>query len=181
MAFRFIILFCFAAMLASSQVNDYALKPPRDYEKNPAKNAAFIELLGNAGLYSLSFDRIYLYREKLKMSGRLGFTPLPHGHYFEQAYVAENCFILFSNPHHLEFSLGATLQRRYNEKPDNSGDYAWENIWFSAWHCGYRYQKQDEGFFLKAGLTPIIMSHDALGFHPGYFQLWGGLAIGMGF
>lgn len=177
-----LILLCLVvAVRLCGQTEDYVQPSPRDYSKHPAKNAGFIELGGNAGLYSLSFDRIYHYREKLKCSGRVGFTPLPNGLYFEQAYVLEHCFVLLKNPHHLELSLGATMQRRYNEKPDNTGAYAWENIWFSVWRCGYRYQRQDEGVYFRAGLTPAIMSHDALGFHPGYFQLWGGLSIGTSF
>lgn len=161
--------------------DDYAIKPPRDYSKKPARNAAFIELLGNAGLYSLNFDRIYYYKEKLKISARLGFAPQPHGWYFEQVYVAENNFILFSNPHHLEIGLGATMQRRYNQRPENEEEYFWENIWFGVLRTGYRYQKQDDGFFFKAGLTPIFMSRDALGFHPNYFQFWLGVGVGVSF
>jgi hypothetical protein len=139
---KHIILFfiaVFGNFIAISQ-DDYVLKPPRDYTKKPAKNTGFIEFGGNAGLYSLNFDRLYLYKEKLKISARIGFSPEPHGWYFEQVYLIENNFILFQNPHHLEFGLGATMQRRYNEKPDMVDDYFWENIWFSVWRCGYRYQ-----------------------------------------
>ena len=57
----------------------------------------------------------------------------------------------------------------------------WENILFGVARCGYRYQKQDDGFFLKAGLTPIFMSKDAEGFHPDYFQFWGGISFGVSF
>lgn len=156
-------------------------RPPRDYNRQPARNAGFIELGGNAGLFSLNFDRIYFYKENLKVSGRVGFAPEPHGHYFEQVYLAENCFILFKNPHHLELGLGATVQRRYNERPDQPDNYFWENIWFGVLRAGYRYQRQDDGVFMKAGLTPVLMSSDAEGFHPGYFQLWLGAAIGMSF
>lgn len=164
-----------------SSQDDYALKPPRDYTTNPAKNAGFVELGGNAGLYSLNYDRIYFYKEKLKISARVGFSPQPHGWQFEQVYLLENNFILFSNPHHLEIGLGATMQRRYNERPNEPDNYFWENIWFSIWRCGYRYQKQDDGFFFKAGLTPAIMSKDAEGFHPDYFRFWLGIGIGMSF
>lgn len=177
-------LFCLV-LICSSQFtkaqDDFVSKPPRDYTKKPAKNAAFIELGGNAGLYSLNFDRIYVYKEKLKVSARLGFAPAPHGNYFEQIYVIENNFILFKNPHHLELGLGITMQRRYNERPNLPDNYFWENILFSVWRCGYRYQKQDDGFFIRAGLTPAIMSNDAEGFHSNYFQFWAGVSIGLSF
>lgn len=170
----------FLSLFTKAQ-DEYVASMPRDFSKNPAKTAGFIELGGNAGLYSLNIDRIYYYKEKLKLSARLGFAPHFNGIYIEQIYVLENNFILFKNPHHLELGLGATLQRRYNEKPDEVDTYFWENILFSVWRCGYRYQKQEDGFFLRAGLTPVVMSNDALGFHSDYFQFWAGLSIGLSF
>lgn len=175
-----LLLSCF--FTARAQENEYALpRPPRDYAKDPAKNAFFIELAGNAGLFSLNYERLYLYREKLKIGARAGFAPNFNGVYVEQVYLLENNFILFKNPHHLELGLGLTMQRRYNERPNTVDNYFWENILFSVWRCGYRYQKQDDGFFLRAGITPVVMSNDALGFHPDYFLFWGGASIGMSF
>lgn len=173
-------LLVFSPFLAKAQ-DDYTGPKPRDYGKDPAKNAAFIELGGNAGLYSLNFDRIYYSQEKLKVSARLGFAPHFNGIYIEQIYILENNFIVFSNPHHLELGIGATMQRRYNERPGSPDKYFWENILFGAGRVGYRYQRQDDGFFIRVGLTPIFMSNDALGFHPDYFQFWAGLSVGASF
>ena len=176
----FSTLFALSCLLTKAQ-DDYSSPAPRDYNKKPAKTAGFIELGGNAGLFSLNIDRIYYYKEKLKISARVGFAPHFNGIYIEQIYLLENNFILFSNPHHLELGLGATMQRRYNERPNKIDNYFWENIVFGVARCGYRYQKQDDGFFVRAGLTPIFMSHDALGFHPEYFQFWGGVSVGVSF
>lgn len=170
----------FLSLFAKAQ-DDYALPTQRDFSKNPAKTSGFLELGGNAGLYSLNIDRIYYYKEKLKVSARFGFAPHFNSIYIEQIYVLENNFILFKNPHHLELGLGATIQRRYNERPYEIDNYFWENILFSVWRCGYRYQKQEDGFFLRAGLTPVVMSHDALGFHSDYFQFWAGVSVGVSF
>ena len=172
--------FSLFALIAKAQ-NEYAVKPPRDYDKKPAKVAGFIELGGNGGLYSLNLDRIYYYKEKLKISGRIGFAPHFNGIYFEQIYVLENNFILFKNPHHLELGLGASIQRRYNERPNELDNYFWETLVFGTGRVGYRYQKQDDGFFLRAALTPVVTSNDALGFHPGYFQFWAGVSVGVSF
>ena len=60
-------------------------------------------------------------------------------------------------------------------------NYFWENIVFGVARCGYRYQKQDDGFFVRAGLTPIFMSKDAEGFHSNYFQFWAGVSLGISF
>lgn len=173
-------LLLFFVLLSKAQ-DDYATPIPRDYSKKPAKNAGFIELGGNAGLYSLNFDRIYYYKDKFKVSARVGFAPYFNGYYIEQEYVLENNFILFTNPHHLELGLGATLQRRHNERPGQIDNYFWENIIFGVARCGYRYQKQDDGFFFRAGLTPVIMSDDAEGFHSNYFQFWAGVSFGISF
>lgn len=174
----FILLFF---VFISKAQDDYKIPTPRDYSKKPAKNAGFIELGGNAGLYSLNIDRIYYYKEKLKLSARVGFAPHFNGIYIEQEYVLENNFILFKNPHHLEIGLGATMQRRYNERPSQIDNYFWENILFGVARCGYRYQKQDDGLFVRAGLTPIFMSNDAEGFHSNYFQFWAGVSVGVSF
>ena len=180
--FYSLLLLSIGAVKALAQEPEYAIpRPPRDYEKDPAKNAMFIELAGNAGLFSLNYERLYLYREKFRMGARAGLAPNFNGIYVEQVYLLENNFIFFKNPHHLELGLGATMQRRYNERPGTTDSYFWENIFLSVWRCGYRYQKQDDGFFLRAGLTPVFMSRDALGFHPDYFLMWGGASIGMSF
>lgn len=168
------------SLLASAQ-EDYTGPVARDYSKKPAKTAGFIELGGNAGLYSLNIDRIYYYKDKLKISVRVGFAPHFNSVYIEQIYLIENNFMLFKNPHHLELGLGATMQRRYNERPNEPDNYFWENILFGVARCGYRYQKQDDGFFVRAGLTPIFMSNDAEGFHPEYFQFWAGVSVGVSF
>lgn len=161
--------------------DDYSLKPPRDYEKKPAKTAGFIELGGNAGLFSLNVDRIYYYEEKFKMSARLGFAPHFNNIYIEQIYVVENNFILFKNPHHLELGIGTSVQRRYNERPNEIDNYFWETLIFGTGRLGYRYQKQDDGFFLRVAVTPVVMSNDALGFHGDYFQFWAGVSVGVSF
>ena len=176
----FSTLLVFCCLLTQAQ-DDYTGPKGRDYSKDPAKTAGFIELGGNAGLYSLNIDRIYYYKEKLKISARVGFAPHFNGIYIEQIYILENNFILFKNPHHLELGLGATMQRRYNERPNQIDNYFWENIVFGVGRCGYRYQRQDDGFFVRAGLTPIFMSNDALGFHSDYFQFWGGVSVGVSF
>lgn len=177
--FLLITLSCF---YVKAQQEDYSIqKPPRNYETDPAKNAFFIELGGNAGFFSLNYERLYYYKEKFKMGARIGFAPNFNGIYIEQVYLIENNLILFKNPHHLELGIGVTVQRRYNERPNEIDNYFWENILFSVMRCGYRYQKQDDGFFLRAGLTPAIMSNDALGFHSNYFQFWAGISVGMSF
>jgi len=172
-------LFCLPDTFLAQE--DYNLKASRDYNLKPSKTAFFIELGGNAGLYSLNVDRIYFYRPNLKISGRVGFAINMNSIYYEPIIVVENNFIFLKKPHHLELGFGGTLQRRFNEKPNQSAIFNWENILFSVWRFGYRFQKQDDGLFFRTAVTPIIMSNDALGFHPNYFQFWFGISIGVSF
>lgn len=169
------------SILISAQNEDYVVPSPRDFSKNPSKTAAFLELGGNAGLYSINVDRIYMYEEHLKLSARFGFAPHFNGIYIEQIYILENNFIFLKNPHHLELGLGGTLQRRFNELPGSTDSYFWENIFFGVGRIGYRYQKREDGFFLRIGFTPAIISNDALGFHADYFQGWAGISMGVNF
>ncbi|MFO0321228.1 MAG: hypothetical protein ACK504_02230 [Bacteroidota bacterium] len=173
----FLLLNCFIYLAQT----DYVVKPPRDYNLKPSKFSAFIEFGGNAGLFSLNADRIYYYRKDIKISSRIGFALHMNNIYMEPIILLENNFILFKNPHHLELGLGATIQRRFNEKENEPNLYAWENIFFSVWRCGYRFQKQDDGLFLRAALTPVIMRKDDVSFQSNYFQFWAGVSIGMSF
>ncbi|MDF2447789.1 MAG: hypothetical protein K0R26_293 [Bacteroidota bacterium] len=173
-------IFTFLSFLSFAQ-DEYVVFSPRDYVKNPAKTAGYLELGGNAGLYSLNIERIYHYREKIKLSVRIGFAPHFNGIYIEQIYITENNFIFLKNPHHVEIGLGGTMQRRFNELPGKPDRYVWENIVFGVGRAGYRYQKQDDGFFFRAAITPVITSRDALGFHSNYFQFWAGLCLGLSF
>lgn len=180
MILRAIIFFCCISLAAMAQ-NDFELKPPRNYELKPARMAFYIELGGNAGLYSLNAEYYYLYKEKCKLSGRLGFNVVPHGYYLHQAYLIEQNVVLFKTPHHLELGLGITVQRQYNERYNSTTDYFWENTWYATTRFGYRYQKQEEGLFLKAGLTPIVFQKSHYEFNASYFQLWAGVSIGVSF
>ena len=178
----FFYMLFFRCVCAEAQTEpDYILNAPRDYNTKPAKNAGFIELGGNAGLYSINFDRIYVYKESVKLSARAGFAPHMNGYYLEQRYVIENNFILLPNPHHLEFGIGSTMHRNYNPTQGDTSNYKWENIFFGTMRCGYRYQKQDDGLFIRAALTPILFSKDAVGFHSDYFQFWVGASVGVSF
>jgi hypothetical protein len=153
------LLFIFLVGICFSQVkdDDYVLEDPRDYEKDPARSANYIELFGNAGFfYSLNFDRIFLYKKNFKVAGRAGASVLPNSFYWEQAYVLENSYILLPNPHHLEIGPSITLQRKFNMSCTDSTQFKWESWWYGIFRIGYRFQKQEDGFFFKAGFTPIL-------------------------
>lgn len=181
--FIIFFLFCFGFNYAQVKTEDYVLENPRDYSKYPARSANYIELLGNGGLYSLNYDYIYYYREKFKMSGRVGASLFPNGYYIEQSYVIESNFIFLKNPHHIEIGPGLTLQRKFNPTCADPSIYRWESIWFGMFRFGYRYQPQDDGFFLRAGITPVFYRKSDCGVEFPVTQtwFWAGVAVGVTF
>lgn len=186
MRYFFIICFLTTALLKGQiKDDDYVLEKPRDYSKEPALNANFIEILGNSGfLFSLNWDRIFLYKPNLKISGRIGAGIWPSGPNIEQSYVIENNYIFLDGDHHLEIGPGVTLWRKYNPVCSDTSTYPkykWENVWFGMFRLGYRYQKNEEGFFFKAGLTPYpYRKYDCKSeWFPEHWNYLFGIAIGI--
>ena len=182
-----IIVFIFFSVLLKGQIkhDDYVLEKPRDYNKFPALNANYIELLGNGGLYSLNFDRIFVSRKNFKISGRVGANIWPVGYKIEQAYVVENNYIFFGGDHHFEIGPGLTLQRKFNPVCSDTSEfpkYSWENVWFGMFRLGYRYQKEEEGFFFRFGLTPILYrKYNCATDIPPSNWFWLGIAVGVSY
>lgn len=182
----FIALFLFSALLKAQVKDDvYTLDSPRDYSKFPALNANYIEILGNSGfLFSLNLDRIFVYKPKLKISLAGGIAIMPSGPHIEQSYYVANNYIFFDGDHHLEIGPGLTLWRKYNTDCKDTTAYPkskWESIWFGMFRLGYRYQRNDEGFFLKAGLTPFPYRkyECASEWFPKHWNYLFGIAIGV--
>lgn len=181
------LIFCSALVKAQIKEDDvYVLEKPRDYSKDPALNANFIEILGNSGfLFSVNWDRIFLYKPDLKISGRIGVGIWPSGPNIEQSYVVENNYIFLDGDHHLEVGPGLTLWRKYNPVCSDTSQYdpkyKWENVWFGMFRLGYRYQKNEEGFFFKAGFTPFpYRKYDcASEWFPARWNYLFGIAIGI--
>ena len=168
--------------VAQIKETEYVLENPRDYNKDPARTATFLELGGNGSLYSINFDHIFLYREMLKVSGRVGFAVYPNGYHLEQAYVLENNYILFSNPHHLELGPGVTLQRKFQTSCRDSTQDIWESLWYGMLRVGYRYQRQEDGLFFRIGLLGIPYKKDDCGTQiPPKNKFWLGVSIGISY
>lgn len=180
-----IIILCFlisSVLQAQIKETEYVLENPRDYTKFPALNAIYIEILGNAGLYSLNFDRVFFNRQKFKISGRVGAMIWPNSIYLEQGYTVENNYIFFGGDHHFELGPGLTLQRKFNQDCKDTLNYKWESVWFGMFRLGYRYQRQDEGFFFRFGLTPIFYrKYDCREDFPPPNWFWLGIAVGVSY
>ncbi|MDI9341034.1 MAG: hypothetical protein QM534_10740 [Sediminibacterium sp.] len=166
---------------AQPEDQDYTLDTPRDYTSHPARNAHYIEILGNGDLFSVNFDRIFFYSKKVKYSARLGGSLIPNHIHLEPSLVMEQNLIFFDGPHHFETGPGISWFRRKTTNACALGSPPqWQNSLFGMMRFGYRLQKQEEGFFMRLGLTPILFSRNSC--ETNYtLKFWGGAAFGVSF
>ena len=137
-------------------------------------NSLYIELLGNGGLYSVNYDR--LFTENL--GGRIGVMYLSSLDFIFSSVdnlllvpITLNYFV--GNNHKLELGGGVVIV-----SADKIGSFGINTrsggtaIGGTA-TIGYRYQKSDGGFLFRIGFTPIFSDTD--------FVPSGGLSLGFSF
>lgn len=155
-------------LLCSTSV--FAQRRPVPAEE--AKNVAYFELAGNAVGYSLNYERML----GKSFSGRIGLAA--YG-----AVSGDDGGILTIIPVMINFVPGKNnvraelgLGRVFINGTTGSGSENIDKFVGGAYTgtIGFRYQKQEGGLFLKAGLTPI-WTGDGEGI------VWFGAAIGASF
>ncbi len=137
-------------------------------------NSVYVELLGNGGLYSINYDRLFTET----IGGRIGFM------YFSSdrgliiltdvelfLFPVMLNFFLGSGNHRLELGVGPVFGTASagifgSETTSGSGIFGTAVI-------GYRYQSTRGGLVFKIGFTPLIGA--------GEFKPWGGMSIGFSF
>jgi len=140
-----------------------------------AKNTVFVELFGNGGIYSINYDRMLVKKNKIKISGRIGFSLLP---------VYNNIFTyplelsaFYGKKHNVEIGIGYTpVFNLYNENIFKIYDmYS-----YAGARLGYRFQKENDGFFLKAGFMYVMELYDNYRDYDD-FPYWFGVGFGRTF
>ena len=165
----------------------YAQDAAKTPNQSISKNTLFAEVWGNSIFYSINYDRILINQEKWKFTGRLGF-----GYYYVRdrkysvlSFPSEFTFLIGRSKHFFETGLGVsdyveTSSREYYYFPD---DKALHSVYLFC-RFGYRYQRPQGGFFLKAGLTPLVALTDAARYpfnYSEFFGVFGGVGIGYTF
>lgn len=126
-----------------------------------AKNAVYLELLGNGGLYSLNYERAF----SQKFLVRVGFASWSSSQDFGGEKSITTIPVMFNSlfgtgNHKIEGGAGFMLG---SEK--HSGNEVWpkskETIFALTGVAGYRYQKSTGGLLFRAGLTPFLNIGDA--------------------
>lgn len=149
-----------------------------------SRNNAYVELLGNGGLYSINYERIVVENFAL----RIGFSAFKSTPLFGEG---ENAFVtvpimgnfLFGKRQN-KFELGAGFmvgRKKYTSSlnPIDNRDSPISNL---TGVIGYRYQPSTAGLIFRIGLTPFISLTGGDDAYPdsGIF-LSGGVSIGYSF
>ena len=150
-----------------------------------AKNAVYLEIGGNAGYYSLNYDRIVYQKGNFRAAVRAGLGVIPTKFesktYWGAMVPLELIGLVGRSKHFLETGLGFTpflfpardlgsFERIYT-------GYKLEST--IPFRIGYRYQKPDGGFIFRVGYTPFLDFSE--GRHNIYQLLFGGISIGKSF
>lgn len=141
------------------------------------RNSVYFEAFGQ-GLYnSISFDRLSHIDKNIKTSFSAGLTLIPHPELFVIGVPISYNFIFGKTNHHLELGIGFTamfLRSKTNASESYFDQNGVEQRNYFIGHetdfysfftpkIGYRYQKQNGGFFFRATFTPPIAGINWIG------------------
>lgn len=154
-----------------------AAEPAAIETRRTAKNGLFVELAGNAGIYSLNYERFFTD----DIAARIGFGYISLS--ATSGGSSANASVLFvplmasymgigSADHKLELGIGPLFVNA-SAGVSGVGSSAASASGFAVAGTatiGYRYVPHDGGFNFKVGFTPI--------FGEGGFLPWGGLGLG---
>jgi hypothetical protein len=122
-----------------------------------ARNAVFLELLGNGGLYSVNFERMLNQRVALRIgfaawnSPALLYEGTPPDRY--QAVPVTASYLLGPGERKLEIGGGVTFGRGTLDRfSDERKDFSFTSL---TAIIGYRSQPPGRGYLFRAGVTPF--------------------------
>jgi hypothetical protein len=127
-------------------------------EEDRSRNAAFVELLGNGGLYSLNYDRLLTDNVSL----RAGFARWTaddlfgseaQKHFTTVPLLAN--YLVGSGTGRLELGAGVLLGRRRQDW-GGGGTETTESFVSLTGVLGYRHQPRGRGWMFRAGVTPFF-------------------------
>ncbi len=171
--------------------------------ENEFEHGVYLELGGNAGLYSFNYERV-LSADKLLVTGRIGLGVFSEGFFVKPADkkgldisipFGGNAMYNIGGAHNVEFGLGATLYTgkvyhieitadNINQQPVSPELVRKWSFW-PNFGLGYRFQKPDSKLyyrgFANGHLTRRVLADDA-NRHSQYSVVtldpWLGLSIG---
>jgi len=126
-------------------------------------------MLGNAGLYSVNYDRVFvIIAERHRVGARLGFSLMPIDTLNTRLPLVFPFTVnyLYGAQRRLEIGAGIAARIVFNSGWDPAA-----SVHFAA-TLGYRLQRFDNDFVFRIGFTPLFY---------GRFLPWIGLSLGRAF
>ncbi|MHA4843914.1 hypothetical protein ACX0G7_07120 [Flavitalea antarctica] len=128
------------------------LQGPHAQSQERHKHTLYIDASTRGPVYSVNYDRIFYYGEKLSYSYRIGF----HWLHNEAGIPLGISLITGKQEHHAEFSLTLTPYIKRVDYLFREGNISDKYLYITP-GIGYRYQKPTGGLFVKALLAPLIL------------------------
>ena len=150
----------------------------------PARNSAYLEILGNGGTASLNYERRLGDVVRLRVGwGNWAYEASPDADDTSRSYNVIPIMlqsVLYSGQHHLEVGGGLLLGQVHADSVYFGTSQSWsESIADLEAVLGYRRQSTGRAFVFRAGLTP---SYALQGEYPDKgFHLGGGMSFGLAF
>lgn len=145
-------------------------------------NSVFIELGGNAVLYSINYEKIWSNRKNIDFTGRMGIE-FPFGNIYTVSAPITAGVLLGKGRHKLELAGGILAILNF----DNEGREKWKKereqgippstpypeaiTYFYSANIGYRMISKTGKIFYRFSYSPVIYSNTK------YYH-WGGISIG---
>jgi hypothetical protein len=165
--FFLIVPFVFSLQITSEARSYY-------YPTRLKSNIVNVELLGNAVLWSINYERIIIQGQSSGLSLRIGYGGLKAGALGENQnrlrMIPIELMGLTGKKHHFEYGFGVTNRFEYIKGYDERIEYSYN----PTLRMGYRYQAKEERLFFRVGCTCFFNLKEG-------FPLWPGTAIGFAF
>lgn len=155
MIYRTIIIFLILLLFNFESRAQSTTRAVSDTIIKVKKNSVFLEIGGNAFLYSINYDRLFDFSPKFKASGRIGFqytNKFPLKYYKTVSIPVElsGLYSIYEQKHFAELGLGLTYLNSHDLVTQHT-----EDIIVLAFRAGYRFQKPEGGLYFKIAITPL--------------------------
>ena len=160
----------------------FSISQTNTISNNLKRNSLYFEIGGQSIFYSVNYDKLIHVREKIQTSFTVGASIVPKNTFCDfgiSTPVSYN-LILGKSTHKFVIGIGLTpfyIKRYIVDEISSMFDYqgfmnyggqistykinylAKEFYFYLTPKLGYRYQKQEEGLFIKADLTPLLAGY----------------------
>ena len=203
--FLLLVLLSMNCVIGLSQ-NNGSLEESGEETASKIENGIYLELGGNAGIYSLNYERFFTFN-KIKLSGRIGLCFLSERLFIEPEVkkgleillpFGVNALYNLARSHSVEAGIGATYyshkvyEIEMNTSNINSQPVATQlvhkNDFWLNFNLGYRFQKSTSGMYYRVFFNGHLSRRylaDSPNSHSQYSVItldpWAGFSVGFGF